>query len=54
MAGLSDEVAGQGDLTVRRNEGQTDQVPNLEKAGVGTQARSDTGRELGAGHRWSP
>lgn len=37
-----------------KKQGQTDQVPNLEKAGVSTQTKPDTGRKLGAGYSRAP
>lgn len=39
---------------VGRNKGQTDQVPNLEKAGVNTQTRPGMEGELGEGSSWAP
>lgn len=50
MAGLFDEAGGQGITTwVGRSKGQTDQVPNLERAGVNTQTRPGAEGELGEG-----
>lgn len=55
VAGLFDEAGGQGITTwVERNQGQADQVPNLERAGVNTQTRPGGRKKLGEGHSWAP
>lgn len=55
VAGLFDEAGGQGITTwVGGNKGRTDQVPNLERAGVNTQTRPGPEGELGEGRGWAP